>query len=165
MPIYNATHLFGFVSIFTPEAIQSVDFYKGGFPARYGGRLSSVVNVRMKEGNKNHSETDITLRLVTSKLTHQRPIKKGKSSYLISARRTLLDFFVTGIAKISQASDDEVIVPNLNLYDFNTKFNFDINPKTRNFATNDIWCRLAPYQQTYVQIRFVLQNHGWCYKL
>lgn len=135
VPIYNATHLFGFVSVFTPEALQSVDFYKGGFPARYGGRLSSVIDVRMKEGNKNKTETDLTLGLITSKFTHQGPIKKGKSSYLISARRTLLDLFVTGIAKISQASSDEVIVPNLNLYDFNAKFNFDLNPKNRLYVS------------------------------
>lgn len=135
VPIYNATHLFGFISVFTPEALQSVDFYKGGFPARYGGRLSSVIDVRMKEGNKNHTETDITIGPITSKITHHGPIKKGKSSYLISARRTLLDLFITGIAKISQASNDEVVVPNLNLYDLNAKFNFDINQKNRLYVS------------------------------
>ena len=79
VPVYNATHLFGFVSVFTPEALQSVDFYKGGFPARYGGRLSSVIDVRMKEGNKNHPETDLTIGPVTSVFTRQGPMKKGKS--------------------------------------------------------------------------------------
>jgi len=131
VPVYNATHLFGFVSVFTPEALQSVDFYKGGFPARYGGRLSSVIDVRMKEGNKNHDETDLTIGPITSKFTHQGPIKIGKSSYLFSARRTLLDLFVTGIAKISQMSDNEVVVPSLNLYDLNAKFNFELNPKNQ----------------------------------
>jgi outer membrane receptor protein involved in Fe transport len=135
VPIYNATHLFGFVSVFTPEAIQSVDFYKGGFPARYGGRLSSVIDVRMKEGNKNKTQTDITIAPITSKFTHEGPIKKGKSSYLISARRTLLDLFITGIAKINQASDNEVIIPGLNLYDLNAKFNFDLNPKNRLYVS------------------------------
>lgn len=135
VPVYNATHLFGFVSVFTPEALQSVDFYKGGFPARYGGRLSSVIDVRMKEGNKNHPETDLTIGPVTSKFTHQGPIKQGKSSYLISARRTLLDLFVTGIAKISQASNNEVVVPGLNLYDLNAKFNFELNPKNRLYVS------------------------------
>jgi outer membrane receptor for ferrienterochelin and colicin len=135
VPVYNATHLFGFVSVFTPEVLQSVDFYKGGFPARYGGRLSSVIDVRMKEGNKNHSETDITIGPITSKFTDQGPIKKGKSSYLISARRTLLDLFVTGIAKISQMSDNEVVVPGLNLYDLNAKFNFELNSKNRLYVS------------------------------
>lgn len=135
VPVYNATHLFGFVSVFTPEALQSVDFYKGGFPARYGARLSSVIDVRMKEGNKNHPETDLTIGPITSKYTHQGPIKKGNSSYLVSARRTLLDLFVTGIAKISQASNNEVVVPGLNLYDLNAKFNFELNPKNRLYVS------------------------------
>jgi len=135
VPVYNATHLFGFVSVFTPEALQSVDFYKGGFPARYGARLSSVIDVRMKEGNKNQSETDITIGPITSKITDQGPVKKGKSSYLISARRTLLDLFVTGIAKISQMSDNEVVVPGLNLYDFNAKFNFELNPRNQLYVS------------------------------
>ncbi|WP_430973462.1 TonB-dependent receptor [Sunxiuqinia rutila] len=135
VPIYNATHLFGFVSVFTPEALQSVDFYKGGFPARYGGRLSSVVDVRMKEGNKNHTETDITIGPITSKLTHQGPIKKNKSSYLISARRTLLDLFITSIAKISQMSNNEVVVPSLNLYDLNAKFNFELNDRNHLYVS------------------------------
>ncbi len=135
VPVYNATHLFGFVSVFTPEALQSVNFYKGGFPSRYGGRLSSVIDVRMKEGNKNQSETDIAIGPITSKFTHQGPIRKGKSSYLISARRTLLDLFVTGIAKISQASNNEVVIPGLNLYDLNAKFNFELNPKNRLYVS------------------------------
>lgn len=135
VPVYNATHLFGFVSVFTPEALQSVDFYKGGFPARYSGRLSSVIDVRMKEGNKNHAETDITIGPITSKFTHQGPIRKGKSSYLISARRTLLDLVVTGIAKISQASNNEVVIPGLNLYDLNAKFNFELNPKNHLYVS------------------------------
>ena len=131
VPVFNATHLFGFISVFTPEAIQSVDFYKSGFPARYGGRLSSVVDVRMKEGNKNKEETNLTLGLVSSKITHEGPIKKGKSSYLISARRTLLDLIITGAARINRLSSDESIVPGLNFYDLNAKFNFEINQRNR----------------------------------
>jgi hypothetical protein len=131
VPVFNASHLFGFVSVFTPEAIQSVDFYKGGFPARFGGCLSSVVDVRMKEGNKNNPETDLTVGVVSSKLTQQGPIQQGKSSYLVSFRRTLLDLFVTGAAKLSQMSSSESIVPGLNFYDADAKFNFDLNRKNR----------------------------------
>ena len=129
VPVYNATHLFGFVSVFNPEAIQSVDLYKGNFPARFGGRLSSVIDVRMKEGNKYERHTDLTLGFLSSKLTHEGPIKKGKSSYLISARRTLLDLLVTGAAKINQQTSDEAVVPGLNFYDLNTKLNFTLNPQ------------------------------------
>lgn len=135
VPIYNASHLFGFVSVFTPEALQRVDFYKGGFPARYGGRLSSVVDVRMKEGNRHKRQTDLTLGIISSKLTHEGPIKEGKSSYLISARRTLLDLFVTGGAKLAELSSDEAIVPGLNFYDFNGKLNFDFDDRNRLYVS------------------------------
>ncbi|TKG89029.1 TonB-dependent receptor [Puteibacter caeruleilacunae] len=131
VPIFNATHMFGFISVFTPEALQSVDLYKGGFPARYGGRLSSVVDVRMKEGNKTKSATDLMFGLVTSKYTHEGPIKKEKSSFLISARRTLLDLLARGGLKIVQSSDDQVIMPKLHLYDVNAKFNFELNETNR----------------------------------
>lgn len=124
VPVYNATHLFGFVSVFNPEAIQSVDLYKGNFPARFGGRLSSVIDVRMKEGNKYERHTDLTFGMLSSKITHEGPIQKGKSSYLISARRTLLDLLVTGAAKINQQASDEAVVPGLNFYDVNAKLNF-----------------------------------------
>ena len=136
VPVFNASHLFGFVSVFTPEALQSVDFYKGGFPARYGGRLSSVVDVRMKEGNKNKPETNLTFGIISSKFTHEGPITKGKSSYLISARRTLLDLLVTSAAKINKlSSSDGATVPGLNFYDFNLKLNFDLNRKNRLYVS------------------------------
>ena len=135
VPVYNASHLFGFVSVFTPEAIQSVDLYKGGFPARYGGRLSSVIDVRMKEGNKYKPQTELTIGLISSKFTHEGPIKEGKSSYIISFRRTLLDLLVTGAAKINQASSNEAIVPGLNFYDVNAKLNFDLNVKNRLYVS------------------------------
>lgn len=135
VPVYNASHLFGFVSVFTPEALQSVDFYKGGFPARYGGRLSSVIDIRMKEGNRNKQQTDLTIGLVSSKLTHEGPIKKGKSSYLVSARRTLLDLLVTGASKINQMASDQAVVPGLNFFDLNGKLNFDINSRNRLYVS------------------------------
>lgn len=136
VPVYNAAHLFGFVSVFTPEAIQSVDFYKSGFPARYGGRLSSVVDVRMKEGNKNKAETNLDFGLISSKITHEGPIKKGKSSYLISARRTLLDMIVTNVARINKHySDNGAIIPGLNFYDVNLKLNFDLNARNRLYGS------------------------------
>jgi hypothetical protein len=131
VPVYNASHLFGFVSVFNPEAIQSVDLYKGNFPARFGGRLSSVIDVRMKEGNQYKRHTDLTLGLISSKITHEGPIQKGKSSYIISARRTLLDLVLTNTARISQISSDEKWIPGLSFYDVNAKLNFTLNPTNR----------------------------------
>ncbi len=131
VPLYNASHLFGFTSVFTPEALQSVDFYKGNFPARFGGRLSSIIDVRMKDGNKYDDKTDITLGILSSKFIHEGPIKKGKSSYIISARRTLLDLFVTGMSKVAQKSQDESTIPGYRFYDLNAKINFEINETNR----------------------------------
>ncbi|MDD4190529.1 MAG: TonB-dependent receptor [Mangrovibacterium sp.] len=128
VPLYNASHLLGFVSVFTPEALQSVDFYKGAFPARFGGRLSSIVDVRMKDGNKYDYQTDLTLGMLTSKIVHEGPIKKGKSSYLISARRSLLDLLLTGIARPAQKKRDEGTVPGYGVYDLHAKVNLELNP-------------------------------------
>lgn len=127
VPLYNVSHLFGFVSVFTPEAINSIDFYKGGFPARYGGRLSSVVDLRMKDGNKFKRETSINLGLISSQFTTEGPIKNGESSYFFSVRRTLLDLLFKGVAKVAQQNMDEQAIPSYGFHDINGKVNFKLN--------------------------------------
>ncbi len=129
VPLFNVSHLFGFVSVFTPEAIQSIDFYKGGFPARYGGRLSSVVDLRMKDGNKFKHETSINLGLISSQFTTEGPVKKGESSYFFSIRRTLLDLVFKGVAKVAQRNMDEQAIPSYGFYDMNGKINLKLNDK------------------------------------
>lgn len=129
VPLYNVSHLFGFVSVFTPEAINSIDFYKGGFPARYGGRLSSVVDLRMKDGNKFKRETSINLGLISSQFTTEGPIKKGESSYFFSVRRTLLDLIFKGVAKVAQYNMEEQAIPSYGFHDINGKVNFRLNQK------------------------------------
>lgn len=131
VPLYNVSHLFGFVSVFTPEAINSIDFYKGGFPARYGGRLSSVVDLRMKDGNKYKRETSINLGLISSQFTTEGPIKKGESSYFFSVRRTLLDLIFKGVAKVAQRNLDEQAIPAYGFHDINGKVNFKLNENNR----------------------------------
>ncbi len=91
VPVYNLNHLFGFFSVFPPEAIKDVTLIKGGFPAHYGGRLSSVIDIRMKDGNMDHLTGSLSLGLISSKFTLEGPIKKGKTSFIISARRTYYD--------------------------------------------------------------------------
>src|SRR5690606_38750340 len=91
--IYNASHLFGFFSIFNPDAVHSVDLYKGGFPAQYGGRLSSVVDIKMREGDKEKLGVSGGIGLIASRLTVEGPLQKGRSSFLISGRRTYFDVF------------------------------------------------------------------------
>ncbi len=131
VPLYNVSHLFGFVSVFTPEAINSIDFYKGGFPARYGGRLSSVVDLRMKDGNKYKRETSINFGIISSQLTTEGPIKKGESSYFFSVRRTLLDLIFKGVAKVAERNMDEQAIPSYGFYDINGKVNFKLNESNR----------------------------------
>ena len=92
VPVYNASHLGGLFSVFNPDAIKNVNLIKGGFPARYGGRLSSVLEINMKEGNTKKFKTDMTLGLISSKLTIEGPIIKNKTSFIFSARRTYADF-------------------------------------------------------------------------
>ena len=129
VPLYNVSHLFGFVSVFTPEAINSIDFYKGGFPARYGGRLSSVIDLRMKDGNKFKRETSINLGLISSQFTTEGPIKKGESSYFFSVRRTVLDLIFKGVAKVAQYNMEEQAIPSYGFHDINGKVNFKLNEK------------------------------------
>ncbi|MEM6801809.1 MAG: TonB-dependent receptor plug domain-containing protein, partial [Bacteroidota bacterium] len=83
IPIYNPNHLFGFLSSFNPDMINTAEALKGGFPARYGGRLSSVIDVRLKEGNMNEFERDVKIGALASRLTLQGPIQKDKSSFIV----------------------------------------------------------------------------------
>lgn len=94
VPVYNASHLFGFFSVFNADAIKNVTLTKGGFPARYGGRLSSVVSIDMKEGNMNEYHGRGSLGLLASRLTVEGPIVKNKTSFALSGRRTYFDLLM-----------------------------------------------------------------------
>ena len=88
VPVYNSSHLGGLFSVFNGRTIRSVRLTKGGFPARFGGRLSSVLEIDMKEGNNKKFKGDATLGLISSKLTLEGPLIKNKSSFIVSGRRT-----------------------------------------------------------------------------
>ena len=92
--VYNASHLFGFLSLFNGDALKSVEMTKGGFPARYGGRLSSVIELNMKDGNKEAVHGEGGIGLIASRLTVEGPLKQGVSSFLVSGRRTYADLLV-----------------------------------------------------------------------
>lgn len=94
VPVYNVDHLFGFFSVFTPEAVKRVDVYKGAFPANYGGRISSVLDVKMREGNLYEPHADITIGTLSSKLVVETPLSKGKSSVLLAARYSNFDLYL-----------------------------------------------------------------------
>ena len=136
-PIYNPSHLFGFFSALSPEAIKDVKVYKGDFPANYGGRLSSVVDVQAREGNLKRFGFAGNIGLYTTDFTFEGPIAKEKSSFLVSARKSNMNWL--------QLPNDEQHTYNFNFYDFNAKFNVQINKNNRIFLTaftgNDVFER------------------------
>ncbi len=126
-PVYNTGHLFGFFSIFNADAIKNVSLIKGGMPAQYGGRLSSVLDVSMKEGNNQKLQVDAGLGLIASRLSIQGPLKKNKSSFIISGRRTYIDVLTKPfVKKTSQFHGSGYF-----FYDLNAKVNYIFSEKDR----------------------------------
>ncbi|MBK6965924.1 MAG: TonB-dependent receptor [Bacteroidales bacterium] len=123
-PVYNASHLFGFFSIFNGDALKSIELTKGGFPARYGGRLSSVIEMTMKDGNKQKFSGEAGIGLISSRLVLEGPIKKDTASFLISARRTYVDMLM----KPFMSNEGRA---GYYFYDLNAKLNYDFSPKNK----------------------------------
>lgn len=131
--VYNANHLFGFFSVFNGDALKSVELTKGGFPARFGGRLSSVIDLNMKEGNKEKLHGEGGIGLISSRLTLEGPLKRkrdstARSSFLVSGRRTYLDVLARPF--ITAATKGESVA-GYYFYDFNAKVNYDFGPKNK----------------------------------
>ena len=120
-PVYNASHLLGFFSVFNNDAIKDVKLYKGDIPANFGGRLSSVLDINMKEGNNKEYEVDGGIGLISSRLTIEGPIVKDKASFIVSGRRTYADLFL-GLSSNKALHNNK-----LYFYDFNAKVNWEIN--------------------------------------
>ena len=116
--VYNASHLFGFFSTFNSDAVKDVSIYKGGMPAEYGGRLSSVLDIKMNEGNNKDYTVQGGLGLISSRLKIEGPIVKDKGSFMISARRTYVDVF------FHLSSDSTLKGSSLYFYDINAKANY-----------------------------------------
>ena len=128
-PVFNPSHLLGFFSVFNSDAIRDVKLYKGGVPARYGGRASSVMDIRMKEGNMKDYNVSGGIGLISSRIMVEGPIEQDKSSFMISGRRTYADLFLP-------LSNDENIKGNkLYFYDLNIKTNLIINKNNRVFLS------------------------------
>ena len=128
-PVYNASHLLGFFSVFNSDAIRDVKLYKGAAPAEFGGRLSSVMDIKMKEGNSKKLAVNGGIGLISSRLTIEAPIVKDKGSFLISGRRTYADLFL----KLSP--DESVKNTTLYFYDLNLKANYKIGENDRVFLS------------------------------
>lgn len=125
-PVYNASHLFGFFSVFNSDAIQNVNLIKGGFPAHYGGRLSSVVDISMKEGNNQRFAGAATIGLVASRFLLEGPLQKGKSSFILSGRRTYIDLLTRPFMEQDEFGG-------YYFYDLNAKLNYIFSQSDRVF--------------------------------
>jgi len=135
VPVYNASHLFGFFSVFNADAIKDVKLIKGGFPARYGGRLSSVLDITMKEGNNQEFHGTGSIGIVASKLTLEGPINKGKTSFIVSGRRTYIDLLARPLIK--QGFRDNGTDGNTGYFfhDINAKVNHTFSQKDKLYVS------------------------------
>lgn len=123
IPVYNAQHGFGIFSIFNSSVVKSAKLYKGAFPSRYSGRLSSVLDIRTREGSFRKIKGDVSIGLFTAAASIEGPIVKEKSSFLISARRTFVDPWIRNVTRSFNDNEGSTFV---SFFDFNAKLNFSI---------------------------------------
>ena len=128
-PVYNSSHIFGFFSVFNGDAVRDLKLYKGGIPAPFGGRLSSVLDVHQKEGNTKEFAGTMGLGLLSSRLMLEGPLVKDKASFMIAGRRSYQDVLL----KASPNDDLNSIIANF--YDLNAKVNYKFNDKSRLFLS------------------------------
>jgi len=136
VPLYNVNHLGGFFSVFDPSTLKSVDLYKGAFPSRYGGRISSVMDIRTKDGNLYNHKSEFSLGILSSKLFLEGPVKSGKSSYALSIRYCNFGIYTWLFSKLQ----NDAGTSGYDFYDINLKTNFILSPHNRlflNFYSGD----------------------------
>lgn len=167
--VYNTGHLFGFFSVFNSDALKNTTLHKASMPAEYGGRLSSVLDVSMKEGNNKRFEAEGGLGLISSRLTLQGPIQKNKSSFLFSARRTYIDVLMKPFIKGTEFEGNGYY-----FYDLNTKVNYRFSDRDRvflsgyfgrdvfNFKSKDLFTLNMPWGNATATLRW---NHLFTDKL
>lgn len=131
VPVYNVSHLFGFFSVFNSDAISQITLYKSGFPARYGGRVSSVLDMRLKEGNSQKFNTEGSIGLISSRILVEGPLKNDRTSFAVSARRTYLDILTYPI----QNMNDPDSRAGYFFYDVNAKFRHKIDDRNEIFVS------------------------------
>jgi len=130
-PVFNSAHLFGFFSIFNPDAVKDVQLIKGGIPAKYGGRLSSVLDVITKDGNNRDYQVNGGVGTIFSRLTFEGPLVKNKASFLVSGRRSYIDVLAKPLL------NEDLEGSQFYFYDFTAKFNYD-NGKDKFFVSSYI---------------------------
>ena len=127
--VYNASHLLGFFSVFNGDAVRDLELYKGGMPAKYGGRLSSIVDIKMKDGNNKKYAATGGIGTISSRLTLEGPIQKDKASFMVAGRRSYADIFLP-LAQTDLARESQ-----LYFYDLNLKANYEISDKDRLYVS------------------------------
>ena len=128
-PVFNSSHMLGFFSVFNPDAVKDINLIKGGIPSRYGGRLSSILDIRMKEGNSKEFDASGGIGTIFSRLAIEAPIVKDKASFIIAARRSYIDV----LTKLTTDVLDDGAA--LNFYDLTLKTNYNINKNNRVFVS------------------------------
>lgn len=137
VPVYNVNHLGGLFSVFNADAIKNVTFYKGSFPARFGGRLSSVLDIRMNEGNNKKLHGNISVGIISSKFNLEGPLLSDKTTFSISGRRTYFDILAQPLLKIASSQQDAAkMSAGYYFYDLNVKVNHKFSDKDRLFLSN-----------------------------
>lgn len=134
-PVYHMNHMLGFFSAFNPDAIKKVTFYKGSFPAEYGGRLSSIVDVRMNDGDRQEYHGNLSVGLLSARANLEGPIVKGKSSFHVSVRRTWLDLITWGVLSIQNKDSYDKIVGGYHFFDINAKVNHSFSDRSRMYLS------------------------------
>ena len=127
--VYNASHLLGFFSVFNGDAVKDLEVYKGGIPAKYGGRLSSIVDIKMRDGNAKRFAAIGGIGTISSRLTLEGPIVKDKSSFMVAGRRSYADIF------LPLAPDENIQDSKLYFYDLNLKANYELSDKDRLYVS------------------------------
>lgn len=128
-PVYNSSHLFGFFSVFNPDAVKDTKLYKGAIPSRFGGRLASLLDVRMKEGNSKKFEANGGIGSLFSRLAIEAPIIKDKASFIVAARRSYIDVIARPFVPLLKDGGA------LNFYDLTLKTNYTVNRKNKLYAS------------------------------
>ncbi|MFY7708533.1 MAG: TonB-dependent receptor [Flavobacteriales bacterium] len=130
-PVYNPSHLSGVFSVFSAEAVNDVTLYKAGFPAQYGGRLSSVLDVKIAEANTDSISIQGGIGLISSRLSLNLPIVKNKLSVMLTGRRTYVDAITEGLNRINRNREGYNPIPRYYFYDFNGNIQYQINDKNK----------------------------------
>ncbi|WP_420456146.1 TonB-dependent receptor [Rubrivirga sp.] len=131
VPVYNANHLFGFLSTFNGDAVSRVELTKGAYPARFGGRLGSVLDVRLRDGNLEEVGGQGQVGILSSRLLVEGPVVPGKASFLVSGRRTYIDVVAKPFIDAAQRDSDEQVDPTAYFYDLNAKLNWRPSERDR----------------------------------